>query len=155
MATIVVAQPVLASDFDEYETMTAAWTSYTPVLTASSVNPTNYSSTGRWTEIGMTIIYHFQINAITSFTAGTGTYSISLPVNALLAFSGTSGTARLFDSSTGNAHVATRVAANSATTLGIQTTLTYAGALTNVAATVPWTWAVNDIIDGWLIYERS
>ena len=58
------------------------WTAYTPVWTASGVNPTPGNSTisGRYVAIGGTIIGEARIVAGTSgFNRGTGIYRISLP----------------------------------------------------------------------------
>lgn len=62
------------------------WTTYTPALTASGSNPvlgTGNTASGRWFRMGKTIIYEFDIVAGSTFTAGTGTYEVSLPVAAL------------------------------------------------------------------------
>ena len=94
----------------------------------------------------------FQINPGVSFTPGSGVYSISLPV-AAVNNGQTSGMVRLFDASTGNAHLGVRAATNTTTTLGMQITLTFGGALTNVTDALPWVWANGDIIDGFIIFE--
>jgi hypothetical protein len=63
----------------------SAWSSYTPVWSASSVAPTlgNGTLTGAYTQIGKTC--HFRISlTIGSTTAlGTGDYTFSLPVTAV------------------------------------------------------------------------
>jgi hypothetical protein len=62
------------------------WTTYTPVLTASTTNPVlgNGSSTGRYVNIGATIMGEIRIIAGTAgFSRGLGAYSISLPTAAV------------------------------------------------------------------------
>lgn len=63
------------------------WTTYTPVLTGSTTNPT-YTASGQYIQVGNTV--HF--NAVFTLTAaGSGNYSISLPVtaaNTLATFTG-------------------------------------------------------------------
>jgi hypothetical protein len=62
------------------------WTTYTPVLTASTTNPVigNGSITGRYVSIGATIIGEIRIIAGTSgFSRGLGAYSVSLPTLAV------------------------------------------------------------------------
>ena len=62
------------------------WTIYTPVLTASTTNPTigNGSITGRYVNIGATIIGEIRIIAGTvGFNRGSGAYSVSLPTAAV------------------------------------------------------------------------
>jgi hypothetical protein len=65
----------------------AAWTVYTPVLYGSTTNPTigNGSITGRYVNIGATIIGEIRIIAGTSgFNRGAGTYSVSLPTAGVI-----------------------------------------------------------------------
>lgn len=135
--------------------LTDAWTSYTPILTAATVNPTNYTGTARWIGSNKFGLMQFQVTAGAAFTAGTGTYSISLPVTAQTALAVTAGAVRLFDSSTGNAILGARPAVNTATTFGLQATGTYAGALSNIGSAFPWVWAASDIIDGFIVFEAA
>jgi len=127
------------------------WTTGSPALTGSGGNPTGYTSSSRWTRNGSTVIMLFTI--VMGAVPGAGNYSISLPVTAFNTGS-TSGTVRLFDSSTGNAHFG-RLATNTTTTLGLQVTLAFGGGLANVGAATPWVWAAGDIIDGFIIYEAA
>lgn len=63
------------------------WTSYTPVLYGSTTNPTlgNGSITGRWVNIGATIVGEIRIIAGTAgFNRGSGTYSVSLPTPGVI-----------------------------------------------------------------------
>jgi hypothetical protein len=63
-----------------------AWTTYTPVLTASTTNPVigNGSIVGRYVSIGATVIGEIRIIAGTEgFNRGLGTYSVSLPTLAV------------------------------------------------------------------------
>ncbi len=62
------------------------WTTYTPLLTASSVDPIigNGSITGRYTSIGATVMGEIRIIAGTAgFSRGLGNYSVSLPTAAV------------------------------------------------------------------------
>ena len=62
------------------------WTTYTPLLTASTTNPVigNGSITGRYVSIGATIIGEIRIIAGTvGFNRGLGAYSVSLPTAAV------------------------------------------------------------------------
>jgi hypothetical protein len=63
------------------------WTTYTPVLRGSVTDPVigNGSITGRYVNIGATIIGEIRIIAGTSgFTRGSGTYTVSLPTNGVI-----------------------------------------------------------------------
>lgn len=131
------------------------WAAFTPVLTASTTNPTGYTAAGRWCQIGKLVRYVFTVTAGGGFTPGSGTYSLSLPTDAATTLLLTAGSARLYDSSTGNAHVGVRVAVATSTTLQLQTVLAFGGNLTNVVHSIPWTWASSDIIDGYIDYEAA
>jgi hypothetical protein len=136
---------------DEINAIDSSWLDANILLTASSVNPTNYTPTCTYKQIGKTTTALFQITAGGAFTAGTGTYSISTPVIGVPS-QGTSGYVRMFDSSAGFAHFG-RVALNTTTTFGIQSTATFGGTLSNVGNTFPWVWAAGDIMDGIIIFE--
>ena len=55
------------------------WTTYTPVLTATSGSITSYTSSGRYTRIGKTVVVWFTYN-ITNNGTGSATVDVSLPV---------------------------------------------------------------------------
>ena len=71
-----VGDPILASQF----AILNPWVSYTPVLTAVTTNPTNWTGVGRYVVIGKTCHYYFNFTAASTFTAGSGDYIVSLPV---------------------------------------------------------------------------
>ena len=57
------------------------WTSYSPLWTASTTNPTNYTGTGEYIQAGKLVIFKARVTAnAAGFTAGSGTYRVSLPV---------------------------------------------------------------------------
>jgi len=55
-------------------------TSYSPVWSASTTAPTNYTSTGWYFSAGKIVFFHAQFTPGASFTAGSGNYTFSLPV---------------------------------------------------------------------------
>jgi len=64
-----------------------AWSTYLPILRGSTSNPVigNGSITGRYVNIGATIIGEIRIIAGTSgFTRGSGTYTVSLPTPGVI-----------------------------------------------------------------------
>jgi len=135
-----------------------AWTgapqAFTPVYAATGGANSGYTGTGRYIQTGKQVTYWFQI-AMGTITSSAGISSISLPVPASMALAVSSGSVRLYDSSTVNAHPAVRVALSSASTLAMQVSTTYGGPLSNVAFNVPWAWATGDIIDGFITYEAA
>ncbi|MDG9717394.1 hypothetical protein [Streptomyces sp. DH24] len=69
---------------DQFNSMFAAWTAYTPAWTASSSNPSlgNATLTGRYMKIGRTVLCHINLTTGSTTTYGTGNYSFSLPAQA-------------------------------------------------------------------------
>jgi hypothetical protein len=142
------------------ENIIARWgvaTAYTPLVTASTTNPTMGTTglvqTGSYFQIGKLVVYNFAITFGTSMTAGSGTYAVSLPVTASGA-PGSMGTARLYHFAGG--YVLANARLGSPTTLNFQYNTTYVtGALVNAGNAGPWVWAAGDIIDGTVTYQAA
>lgn len=130
----------------------AAYTGYTPALTAVTTNPTlgtGSTATGRYTQDNKTVHAQFNLTFGTSGTnAGSGGYRISLPVTAA-AGPDVFGHGYIYDSSTGLAIpcVFTRVTTTTAQ-------IAY-GAGGFVAHGTPFAWAASDQIQGDLVYEAA
>lgn len=62
----------------------SAWAAYTPVLTATTTNPSLGPSTliGRYKQIGKTVHYQFMLTMLSGFAVGSGVWLFSLPVAA-------------------------------------------------------------------------
>lgn len=130
------------------------WTAYAPTLTSDGqTQPSGYSATARYKQVETLVVVSFQIVAGAGFTPGAGNYRLSLPVTAGTVLAVTNGTVRLFDSSTGQACLGARIATTTSAAAAFQAVL--GGALANVGATVPWTWAPGDILDGTFTYEAA
>jgi hypothetical protein len=56
-----------------------AWTTYTPTVTATTGSITSYTSSGRYTRIGKTVVVWFTYN-ITNNGTGSATVDVSLPI---------------------------------------------------------------------------
>jgi hypothetical protein len=131
--------------------------SYTPVLTATTTNPTlgtGSSVTGWYVHFGSIssadeyVVVGFQVVFGTSgAAAGSGTYRISLPVTASTTSPSASGTALVFDDSTGERRVA-MVDLVTTTTLGLNP-----DGASSVDNDFPWVWANNDSIRGICFYR--
>jgi hypothetical protein len=137
------------------------WTSYTPVLTATTTNPTlgtGSSATGAYARVQNLIVYNFQILFGSSgVVAGVGNYKVSLPVtsNATNAFyTATNGCTAFFDSSANSVYFA-NAWLESTTNLTLLTQASFNGALQNVSATSPAVPAANDAISGLVIYRAA
>lgn len=139
----------------------AAWTAYTPTLTASTTNPTMGTGSvvsGYYMQIGKIVFYRFYLSFGTGMTAGTGSYEISLPVTAAAtggAGPNTVGSLFIYDSSANIAY--TGLVGNVGTNTAKLTDIYYAQGttLTAMGAAAPWTWAVSDQIRGAIVYEAA
>lgn len=136
---------------------TDAWTSYTPTLTASTTNPTNWTRTGYYMQVGKLVVCRFILTAGGSMTAGSGNYRVALPVNANVAAGDVPGPAQvtLYDASTG-ARGNPVVALSNTAYIEFRYPSTWpTGASTAVAHNAPWTWASGDLIICGLMYEAA
>lgn len=130
-----------------------AFTSWTPVLTASTTNPTlgtGSTASGSYKQISKLVIAQFNLTFGTSgVNAGSGFYRCSIPTGTIKDFIG--GIIYAYDTSTGQRQQAYVVPASS-TTFEFQ----YSAASNPAfSSTAPWTWAASDFIRGYLIYEAS
>ncbi|NBV77905.1 hypothetical protein EBR66_07100 [bacterium] len=66
-----------------------AWSTYSPSWTADTTNPAigDGTITGRYKQIGKTVFVIVKINMGTTTTYGTGSWRVSLPVNAFASYS--------------------------------------------------------------------
>ena len=137
------------------------WTSYTPVLTATTTNPTlgiGSSSVGNYARVQDYIVYRFSVSFGTSGTnAGSGNYKISLPVTANqfgAYFTQVAGQTCFFDLSTGlfyfmNAWL------ESTTNLTLLYQNGANGTALNVSSTAPVVPTVGDTMSGLVIYRAA
>jgi hypothetical protein len=84
----VVAAATLNTEIrDQFNSMFAAWTAYTPAWTTSGTAPSlgNGTLTGRYMKIGRTVIVHINFIAGSTTTFGTGNYNFTVPFAAAAA----------------------------------------------------------------------
>lgn len=131
---------------------TDAWTSYTPTLTASTTNPTNWTQTGYYCRVGKLVIAKFKVTAGASMTAGSGEYRIALPVNANVSVGEMESGGIVLSHST-NTYIGQAAIVNTAyARLLYLATVSTAGFAAHDA---PWTWAASDFIRGQITYEAA
>lgn len=89
MASLPAGKKILQTDLDEYEALTAAWSSYTPTITAPTANPTIGTSTivGAYLLIGKTLDIAISLQLASGWAVGNGVYSFSWPPGAANALS--------------------------------------------------------------------
>lgn len=134
---------------------TDAWTPYTPTLTASTTNPTNWTQTGYYARAGKLVVARFLLTAGASVTAGSGTYRIALPANARTDVPMPTGSAYMYDASAG-AIAVTPYFTLASTYLGLRYPATWpSGAAIDLSHNAPFAWAANDQISGQIIYEAA
>lgn len=138
------------------------WNSYTPVLTASTTNPTlgsGSTSVGEWRYMdnGDWIICQGKITFGTSgVAAGSGTYQVSLPKAAgSFGASPIQGKALLRDSSASGFMNSNLLCNSGDTKLDTYCTQTSSGGANFTSNTFPWTWAAGDSITWSIIYPAS
>lgn len=136
------------------------WQAYTPVLTAATTNPTlgtGSTASARYQRQYGLVTYQGVIVFGTSGTAaGTGDYSVSLPVTAATGISARHlGVANAWDNSAGHTCITTAV-------LGTSTTMKFAfanswpmGNVNYVGASQPMTWAASDQLFWTVTYEAA
>lgn len=140
-----------------------AWNTYTPVLTASTTNPTlgtGSSATGEWRYIdnGDWVIAQGRIAFGTSgVVAGSGTYRISLPKTAGTFSNGAetlwiTGKMILKDSSASAVSVGSLNISNTVASPGGEITNVTGGGANQITNAFPWTWAASDEIYWHVIY---
>jgi hypothetical protein len=130
-----------------------AWTTYVPVWTSTGTAPAlgNGSLTGRYVQIGKTVIAKANLTMGSTTTFGTGNYFISLPATAFAVEVNSLGLARAFDASAGAIYGATAVM-NTSSKVQMETFASSVVVWTNL---VPVTWATSDQLAIQVIYEAA
>ncbi|MEV6803131.1 hypothetical protein [Streptomyces sp. NPDC051132] len=94
----VVSATVMNQEIrDQFNSMFAAWTSYTPAWTASTTNPvlSNGTMVGRYMKWGRTVLCEINLTMGSLTTFGSGNYAFGLPVQAANAGTNVIGHAQL------------------------------------------------------------
>jgi len=89
--------------FEIGNTNGGAWQSYTPTWSSTGTPPTlgNGTTTGRYCQVGKAVHFQWALTIGSTSTAGTGTYTISMPVTAATPLGGPLGSGYVFDNSAG------------------------------------------------------
>jgi len=140
---------------DQFTSMFAAWTVYTPTWTASTTNPTlgNGTITGRYMKVGRAVTAEYILTTGSTTTYGSGVYSIGLPVAAASGGLDAFGATRLIASATyiGICHLSS--GGNSVVSLFPGSATPATGA--NMTPTAPATLAAGHILRGSITYESA
>jgi hypothetical protein len=152
---LAVGDPFTAAAEDAIAAWGAAWTAWTPVLTASTTNPTlgtAGTTSGRYRQIGKTVIGWGSVTFGTAATAaGAGTYAVSLPVATVNGVP-LHGSVRM--KCAGLYTRADLYGVSTATALTIAyTSVAVGGALVFATSAAPGAWTINDAILYSFVYE--
>jgi len=152
----VVAAATLNTEIrDQFNSMFAAWTAYTPVWTTTGTAPAlgNGTLTGRYLKIGRTVIIHINMIAGSTTTFGTGNYNWTVPFAAAAAGASLIGHAHLLGTARWIGQV---VISPSATTVGCFFPVATNDVRTNfLTETRPETHASGDQFRITLVYESA
>lgn len=153
---VVTAAELNAEIRDQFNTMFAAWTAYTPTWTASTTNPVINNGTllGRYIKIGRTVHCHGEMIAGSTTTYGTGGWSFDLPFPAAAAVGNRVGHAHALGG-TPRAAGNVIVAAGASTFSPFVPASTSVSFLSQATATIPFTWASTNQLRMSLTYEAS
>ncbi len=147
----------LATDIDtDVNSLTSAWTAYTPAWTSSGTAPAigNGSIAGRYKRVGKLCTVAFKALFGSTTTYGTGAYSFSLPVAALSTSSiDRAGSAYLRDMSGAGAghYMGLALVPAGQSVINLVDPIAHA----QVTNTVPFTWANTDFIEASVTYETA
>lgn len=134
----------------------SSYSSYTPALTATTTNPTlgsGSSAVGDYAQDNKVVVGNFEITFGSSgVAAGSGTYLVSLPVNADTTFSVRHiGSAQVYHNATGQI-INVMIHLNATGTAKIYYPGAPGGLMTN---SVPFTWSTGDLIFGSFTYRAA
>jgi hypothetical protein len=140
---------------DQFNSMFAAWTAYTPSWTASTTNPVlnDGTVTGRYMKIGRIVIGEVTLTCGSSTTYGSGAWSFSLPATA--ASSGFSGLGSARMTSTDTWHGQVSIGSGASTfqvTFPTSSTNTRSA---NASQGTPATLASGNVIRAFFMYESA
>lgn len=134
-------------------TIGAVWETWTPVLTASTTNPTlgtGSTQFGRYAQVNKIVSGFGQINFGTSgANGGFQFYFVSLPI-AMQGNSTVIGQWRVFDASAGASYLGTLIFNTSTSAL-----LFFNNPASVITNTAPFTWTNNDFIQYNFQYEAA
>lgn len=136
-----------------------AWTSYTPVLTASNSNPTlgtGSSAQGAYIQVDKFVVAQFRIAFGTSGTAaGNGIYYVSLPVAPIASWANrVIGNGELSHDTVGQPVTMRVEGTNTRMYMSFPATWP-AGTIASVTHINLWAWDASDIIEGTIVYQAE
>ncbi|WP_327403818.1 hypothetical protein OG194_29555 [Streptomyces sp. NBC_01288] len=140
---------------DQFNSVFAAWSTYTPNWTAITTNPVlgNGTLVGRYMKIGRTVIAHVNLTMGSTTTYGSGGYSFDLPAAASNAGAAYIGNAHLLAGPRWGGQVV--ISPTATTTSPFMSTNATTTSLSQLAATVPVTLASTHQLRMTAVYEAA
>lgn len=140
-----------------------AWRSWTPTLGVDGAGTAwalgNGTSKSRYLKVGRLVVCQLHLEFGSTTTFGSGAFMFTLPINRLAGegLNQNYGSARLIDVGSAapyEAQIKNSSNAGNATLHAIDTAVSY-GRLSAVTSTVPFTWALSDVVTASFIYEAA
>jgi hypothetical protein len=146
---------------DQWASVLAAWTPYTPTWTAVTTNPAigNGTISGQYMKIGRTCVVVFQVTMGTTSTYGSGFWRIGLPATAAVVSGGSPGVMNYMYSRSGNPNF--MIGAGAVPNGGNNTdnmwlpSLTSIGDWNTINESTPVAPAAGDILRGYGTYQTA
>jgi hypothetical protein len=137
-------------DAADLNTIAGAWDSFTVTFTNLTLG--NGTAVAFYKQVGRVVVYRMQVT-FGSTTSVSGGIAISLPVTAASIVGVHSGI--MFDDSTGTTTQAFSAPTTTTVSLRVLNTAGTYGTHAATSSTIPFTWAVNDIIRLSGVYEAA
>lgn len=133
--------------FDLLTAISDGWTSYTPVITASTTNPSGHTISGSYKNLGKLVLYQILVTFATSEGTGASYFLTLPPVPTAMPTNAPHGQATFFDTSASASYMRMAIAVSTTTIALVDT------AAARVSPTVPVTVATGDkiLVEGWYI----
>ena len=154
---VVTAALLNAEIRDQFLSFFGAWTSYTPVWTASTTNPVvnNGTLNGRYLKVGRTVHNVIDLTTGSTTTYGSGTYAFSMPAAAGSAVNQV-GTAQAVGGSSRYAgNILLSPSASTAACYFPDSGLVPVSRLSTMSPTIPFTWASGFLMRACITFEAA
>ena len=134
----------------------AIYTNITPTSSGTgwAVGGSGYSATANWCQLGKTVFFDGNITVGASVAAGTGAFSVDLPVNSSTNTTEFTGTGMFYDASTGDYYPCeVRITSTYLSFFVMNASGTYLKALEFTNTNKPVTLAANDQFTWSVVYQ--
>jgi hypothetical protein len=152
-----VGEVLTAGDQNAYANLGQAWIPYTPAWTGTGGNPTigNGTLKGRYLQLGAWVYFIAEATAGSTTTFGSGTYALALPVACRTTAPIQLVAVSMRDDSANSRYLGSAYMSGGSTASIAVYQGAAGGNLQSVTNLAPVTFAVNDSITAWGVYEAA